>query len=342
MEGWGNRVAEWMPLACPWTLPEGPWWCLSLHAALCWGAAGQVATGHRASWACSPRAPLRAPLALCCGLSSTGPAALGPSSSLAGGLCTVFPWLLPRHHGGDERAVGEGELVQDPAGTCCFPRAVRGRGRPGRLGSSSRGAGAAGCSRLWSCPCPSAAPSQLQLCAPSSAIMLPSSRPGPQLPCAPGPQAQSWLCGHPTATVGGVCPTAVGHGAALCLAGGTQGQSCQAQRWVPAPWGHQVPGAAGPAGAGIGRSLWHGSLGSRRGQGGRAPGSTPLPARRRSPGCVSRAITEMAPISSDCWKPAQTLSQRVPRVSHRDGWRGGDHRHGMGRAGWSRGCWQRA
>lgn len=34
------------------------------------------------------------------------------------------------------------------------------------------------------------------------------------------------------------------------------------------------------------------------------------------PGCVCRAITEMAPISSDCWKPAHELSQRVRRVSH--------------------------
>lgn len=41
-----------------------------------------------------------------------------------------------------------------------------------------------------------------------------------------------------------------------------------------------------------------------------------------SPGCISKAITEMAPISSNCWEPARKLSQRVQRVSH---WGAGGH-----------------
>lgn len=43
--------------------------------------------------------------------------------------------------------------------------------------------------------------------------------------------------------------------------GGAQGRSCWAQRCVPGHWGHQMPGAAGPLGAGVraaprGTVLW--------------------------------------------------------------------------------------
>lgn len=98
---------------------------------------------------------------------------------------------------------------------------------------------------------------------------------------------------------------------------GAQGWSCQARRWVPGPWRHRVSGAAGAAGAGVRAGpcavarwgpTWARTAGCLVASG--------------SPGCVSRAITEMAPISSDCWKPARKLSQRVQRVSHRGA---GDH-----------------
>lgn len=85
-------------------------------------------------------------------------------------------------------------------------------------------------------------------------------------------------------------------------------------RWPPGPPGVRGAGPArlstvpGPQRRGV--------LGAPRppGVGAGAAGCHALPARR--PGCACRAITEMAPISSDCWKPAHELSQRGRRVSH--------------------------
>ncbi|XP_049674568.1 protein Mpv17 isoform X2 [Accipiter gentilis] len=81
--------------------------------ALCWG----VAPGHQASWACTPalRHAFPSPHSAGPAPGNIGSPALGPDSSLAGGLCAMFPWLLPRYHGGNERSVSGGELVQDPA-----------------------------------------------------------------------------------------------------------------------------------------------------------------------------------------------------------------------------------
>uniref|UniRef100_A0A493TA01 Mitochondrial inner membrane protein Mpv17 n=1 Tax=Anas platyrhynchos platyrhynchos TaxID=8840 RepID=A0A493TA01_ANAPP len=82
-------------------------------------------------------------------------------------------------------------------------------------------------------------------------------------------------------------------------------------RWPPGPPGVRRAGPArlstvpGPQRRGV--------LGAPRppGVGAGAAGCHALPARR--PGCACRAITEMAPISSDCWKPAHELSQRGRR-----------------------------
>ena len=175
----------------------------------------------------------------------------------------MFPRLLPRHHGGHEWSVSGGELVQDPAGTCCFPGAAWGRRQPGCLGSSSQCASTAGCSRLWSCPCPGAAPSQHRLRAPSSAIALPSSA-WPAAPLCPGTPSAERALQAPHGWGGEAsAPLLWGMEQLSAWPGpeGARGRSCRVQRWAPWPWGHRVPGAAGPLGAGVraapcGTALW--------------------------------------------------------------------------------------
>lgn len=250
-------------------------------------------------WVNTPRASgKRRPLALCCWSGSQHHGIPSPGSSLTGSLCTVFPWLLPCHHGGHERAVGGGELVQDPAGTCCVPRAAWGRQRPRCLGSSSRCSGTAGCSCLWSCPDPPLSNTT------SASPALPS-------PSCPSPAHSSAVLWDPTHRAGSAgAPRLGGEVPApwlwgteqLCLSGAyglsTGSQGSGDTGWlvllVPRCW-CQCCSLAGLSGV---------------------PGWHMAPCAVQAPGCVSRAITEMAPVSSSCWKPVQKLSQHVRSMSH--------------------------
>lgn len=182
----------------------------------------------------------------------------------------MLPRLLPRHHGGRERSVCGGKLVQDPAGMC----------KQHAAGTPS------GCSACGGAPAPlppSAACPQRCRCAP--ALMAWATA-----PLFPWAQPRAGSCRCPMASVGRWPPGPPG----------LRGADPARLSTVPGPQRRGVLGAPGPLGVGAGA--------------GRAAGCHALPARR--PGCACRAITEMAPISSDCWKPAHELSQRVRRVSH--------------------------